>query len=97
MLPDALERGWRELADEDLEAHALAVFARRFADLGDEDRAALAEAVRAGPRPLRHRLRGHRRAARVAAGATREAVGAVDGRREGADPLEAATSSATPT
>jgi F-type H+-transporting ATPase subunit b len=48
VLADALQRGWRELADEELEARAIEVFARRLGELGDEERAALAEAARGG-------------------------------------------------
>jgi F-type H+-transporting ATPase subunit b len=48
VLADALQRGWRELADEDLEARAIEVFARRLGKLDDEQRASLAEAARGG-------------------------------------------------
>jgi F-type H+-transporting ATPase subunit b len=48
VLADALRRGWRELADEELEARAIEVFARRLGELGDEDRASLVEAARGG-------------------------------------------------
>jgi F-type H+-transporting ATPase subunit b len=49
VLADALRRGWRELADEDLEARALATFGRRLRELDDATRAALADAAAAGP------------------------------------------------
>jgi F-type H+-transporting ATPase subunit b len=49
LLADALRRGWRELADEDLEARAVTTFARRLAELDDDTRAALGAAVAAGP------------------------------------------------
>jgi len=48
VLADALRRGWRELADEELEARAIEVFARRLDDLEDGQRSALAEAARGG-------------------------------------------------
>lgn len=94
VLRDALERGWRELADEDLEAHALTAFARRLADLDADDRAALADAVRAGPVRFTtafEATEAQRAALRVA---TREAVAAVlrdEGGATAADPLDAAT------
>jgi F-type H+-transporting ATPase subunit b len=49
VLSDALRRGWRELADENLEERALATFARRLRDLDGASRAALADAAAAGP------------------------------------------------
>ncbi len=48
VLTDALQRGWRELADEDLQTRALDVFAGKLRELGDEERAALADRARAG-------------------------------------------------
>ncbi len=48
VVAEALRQGWRELADEELEARAIEVFADRLGELGDEERAALAEAVRDG-------------------------------------------------
>lgn len=49
VLGDALRRGWRELADEDLEARALTTFARRLQALDDDTRRALAAAAESGP------------------------------------------------
>jgi F-type H+-transporting ATPase subunit b len=49
VLADALRRGWRELADEDLEARALTTFGRRLRELDGATRAALADAAAAGP------------------------------------------------
>jgi len=48
VLTDALQRGWRELADEDLQARALEVFARKLRELDAEERTALADRARAG-------------------------------------------------
>ncbi|MBW6455815.1 MAG: F0F1 ATP synthase subunit delta [Trueperaceae bacterium] len=48
VLADALRRGWRELADEELEARAIEVFARRLDGLEDGQRSALAGAARGG-------------------------------------------------
>jgi hypothetical protein len=49
VLSDALRRGWRELADEDLEARALETFGRRLREIDDATRAALADAAASGP------------------------------------------------
>ena len=49
VLGDALRRGWRELADEDLEARALTTFAQRLQTLDDDTRRALAVAAASGP------------------------------------------------
>jgi F-type H+-transporting ATPase subunit b len=49
VLADALRRGWRALADEDLEARALATFARRLRELDGATRTALADAAALGP------------------------------------------------
>jgi F-type H+-transporting ATPase subunit b len=49
VLGDALRSGWRELADEDLEARALTTFAQRLRALDDDTRRALAEAAGRGP------------------------------------------------
>ena len=92
VLREALERGWRELTDEDLEAHALAAFARRLADLGAEDRAALADAVRAGPVRFATAFEATEAQRAALRAATREAVGAMEGATAGGgDPLGAAT------
>jgi F-type H+-transporting ATPase subunit b len=48
VLADALRRGWRELADEDLEARALVTFARRLRELDGATLAALADAAASG-------------------------------------------------
>ena len=89
VLRDALERGWRELADEDLEAHALEVFARRLAAIDGEDRAALAEAVRAGPVRFATAFEANEAQRDALRAATRAAVAAADGGED--DPLDAAT------
>jgi F-type H+-transporting ATPase subunit b len=49
VLGGALRRGWRELADEELEARALTTFAQRLQALDDDTRRALAEAAERGP------------------------------------------------
>jgi F-type H+-transporting ATPase subunit b len=49
VLTEALRQGWRELADEDLEARALTTFAQRLRALDDDTRRALAEAAGRGP------------------------------------------------
>ena len=49
LLADALRRGWRALADEDLEARAVTTFARHLAGLDDATRAALGAAAAVGP------------------------------------------------
>ena len=49
VLGDALRRGWRELADEDLEARALSTFTQRLRSLDDDTRRALAAAAERGP------------------------------------------------
>jgi F-type H+-transporting ATPase subunit b len=89
VLRDALERGWRELADADLEAHALTAFARHLADLDPEDRAALAEAVRVGPVRFATAFEATEAQREALRDATREAIAAADGGE--ADPLDAAT------
>ncbi|MDF1522746.1 MAG: hypothetical protein P1P87_08005 [Trueperaceae bacterium] len=95
VLRGALERGWRELADEDLEAHALTAFARRLAGLEPEDRAALAEAVRAGPVRFATAFEATEVQRDDLRAATREAVAGAAGDGAGADdegdPLDAAT------
>lgn len=48
VLTDALERGWRELADEELQTRALEVFAGKLRELDEEERTALADRARAG-------------------------------------------------
>ena len=48
VLADALQHGWRELADQGLEARALEVFARKLGELDDDEREALADRARAG-------------------------------------------------
>lgn len=89
VLRDALERGWRELADEDLEAHALKVFARRLADLDAGDRAALAEGVRTGPVRFATAFETSEEQRAAVRTATRDAVAVADGGADG--PLDAAT------
>lgn len=49
LLGEALRSGWRDLADEDLEARSVRTFARRLADLDHETRDALAAAAASGP------------------------------------------------
>jgi hypothetical protein len=49
VLGDALRRGWRELADEDLEARALTTFAQRLQSARRRHPPALAEAAERGP------------------------------------------------
>ena len=50
LLANALRRGWRALADEDLEARAVTTFAQRLAELDDATCSALAAAAAAsGP------------------------------------------------
>lgn len=96
-LRGALERGWRELADEDLEAHALKVFARRLADLDADERASLADAVRVGPVRFATAFEASEAQREALRAATREAVAtkAPDGRTPAAGgargPLDAAT------
>ncbi|MFN2323436.1 MAG: hypothetical protein ABR510_10825 [Trueperaceae bacterium] len=89
VLRDALERGWRELADEDLEAHALEVFARRLDGLDADDRAALAEGVRAGPVRFATAFETSDAQRDAVRAATRAAVAATAGGED--DALDAAT------
>ena len=49
LLADALRRGWRALADEDLEARAVTTFTRRLGELDDATRSALGAAGASGP------------------------------------------------
>jgi F-type H+-transporting ATPase subunit b len=49
VMSDALRRGWRELADADLEARALEGFGRRLRGIDDATRSALAGAAASGP------------------------------------------------
>ena len=48
LLANALERAWRELADDDLGRHAQRAFLKRLQHLDDAERAALAESAVAG-------------------------------------------------
>ncbi len=91
VLREALERGWRELADEDLEAHALEAFARRLSDLEDDDRAALAEGVRAGPVGFATAFETSDAQREALRAATRDAIAASEELDDESEPLAAAT------
>ncbi len=75
VLADALRRGWRELADDDLEARAVRRFAQRLHDLDDTTRADLVAAVRDGHLTFATAFESSEEQREALLAAVREAVG----------------------